>query len=153
MGLYWEFELGFIFNKLLEIIEMYSKVGYFNFIVMYDMSHVYMCVVVGLWQYVEKEMLLGGIEELLVNLEGKIGAIYLIDFDGGFYDNYISIYNFFGIGDVDFKFVLLKLLVVFNIEYWVIDMCFWFGLWELVELLLAFVKNFIKDVEVGSMVS
>ena len=147
VGLHWEFEPGFIFNKPSEIVEMHSQVGHPNFTVMYDTSHAHMCAVVGSRQYGEKETLPGGIEELLANLEGKIGAIHLIDSDGSLHDNHTSTHNPFGTGDVNFKSVTPKLLAVPNIDCWAIDMCFWPGSWELVESSLAFVKKLVSDGE------
>ena len=145
--MHWEFEPGFIFNKPSEIVELPGKVDHPNFHVMYDTSHAYMAAVMGSRQHGDKETLEGGIEELLANLEGKVGAIHLIDSDGGLHDNHTSTHNPFGTGDVDFKSVAPKLLAVPNVEYWAIDMCFWPGSWELVEASLAFVKNLITEAE------
>ena len=153
VGLRWEFEPGFIFNKPSEIVELHGKVAHPNFTVMYDTSHAHMCAVVGSRQYGAKETLPGGIEELLANLEGKIGAIHLIDSDGGLHDNHTSMHNPFGTGDVDFKSVAPKLLAVPNIDYWAIDMCFWPGSWELVESSLAFVKNLVAEAEAATAAS
>ena len=145
--LHWEFEPGFIFNKPSEIIELHDKVAHPNFTIMYDTCHAYMCAVVGARQHGEKETLDGGIEELLARLDGKIGAIHLIDSDGSLHDDETSTHYPFGTGDVDFKSVAPKLLAAPDIEYWTIDMCFWAGSWELVEASLGFVKKLLQETE------
>ncbi len=145
--LHWEFEPGFIFNKPSEIIELHDKVAHPNFTIMYDTSHAYMCAVVGARQHGEKETLDGGIEELLARLDGKVGAIHLIDSDGGLHDDETSTHNPFGTGHVDFKSLAPKLLAVPDIDYWTVDMCFWAGAWELVAPSLGFVKNLLKETE------
>ena len=148
--MHWEFEPGFIFNKPSEIIELHGKVAHPNFDVMYDTSHAYMSAVAGSRQHGEKETLDGGIEELLANLESKIGAIHLIDSDGSLHDNHTSTHNPFGTGNVDFKSVAPKLLTVPHVEYWAIDMCFWPGSWELVEASLAYVKDLVAEAEAAT---
>ncbi|MDA1316301.1 MAG: sugar phosphate isomerase/epimerase [Acidobacteria bacterium] len=151
--MHWEFEPGFIFNKPSEIVEMHGKVNHPNFDVMYDTSHAYMSAVAGSRQYGEKETLAGGIDELFSNLEGKIGAIHLIDSDGSLHNKHTSTHNPFGTGNVDFKSIAPKLLSVPNVDYWAIDMCFWPGSWELVEASLAFVKRVIQEAEAAPAAS
>jgi sugar phosphate isomerase/epimerase len=147
IALHWEFEPGFIFNKPSEIVELHDKVAHPNFSIMYDTSHAYMCAVVGARQFGPKETLPGGIEELLDNLKGKVGAIHLIDSDGSLHHDETSTHNPFGTGNVDFQSVTSKMLAVPNTPYWTIDMCFWAGSWELVESQLAFVKKLLQEAE------
>jgi sugar phosphate isomerase/epimerase len=137
----WEFEPGFAFNKPSEVIAMHKKVAHPNFYVMFDTSHAYMCAVVGARQHGPKETLLGGVAELLKNLQGRIGAIHLIDSDGTLHGDETSTHRPFGEGYIDFKPLAPQLLAVPNIEWWCIDMCFWAGSWELVESSRAFVAD------------
>jgi sugar phosphate isomerase/epimerase len=88
--LHWEFEPGFLFNKPSEIVEIHERTAHPNFTVMFDTSHAYMSAVVGSRQFGAKETLPGGVEELLVKLEGRIGAIHVIDSDGTLHDNETS---------------------------------------------------------------
>ncbi len=43
----WEFEPGFVFNKLSEIIAVHDRVDHPNFGLVFDTAHAYMCSVVG----------------------------------------------------------------------------------------------------------
>ncbi len=139
--LVWEFEPGFAFNKPGEIVAMHQKVGHPNFYVMFDTSHAYMCGVVGARQHGARETLPGGVAEFLKKLEGRIGAIHLIDSDGTLHGDETSTHRPFGEGFIDFKALAPRLLAVPNIEWWCIDMCFWAGSWDLVESSLAFVAD------------
>jgi sugar phosphate isomerase/epimerase len=145
--LHWEFEPGFLFNKPSEIVEIHEKTAHPNFSVMFDTSHAYMCAVVGSRQFGQKETLPGGVEELLAKLDGRIGAIHLIDSDGSLHNNETSTHNPFGTGRVDFHSLAPKLLAVPGIEFWTIDMCFWAGSWQLVDASLAYVKNLLQKAE------
>jgi len=137
----WEFEPGFAFNKPSEVTAMHKKVAHPNFYVMFDTSHAYMCAVVGARQHGPKETLPGGVAELLKNLQGRIGAIHLIDSDGTLHGDETSTHRPFGEGYIDFKPLAPQLLAVPNIEWWCIDMCFWAGSWELVESSREFVAD------------
>ena len=147
VAMHWEFEPGFIFNKPSEILEIHEKVGHPNFSLMYDTSHAYMCAVAGSRQRGAQETLPGGAEELLDKLEGKIGALHLIDSDGSLHNNDTSTHNPFGTGLIDFKSLVPKLLSIPNLDYWTIDMCFWPGAWELVDAQLAYVKKLLAEAE------
>ena len=147
VAMHWEFEPGFIFNKPSEILEIHEKVGHANFSLMYDTSHAYMCAVVGSRQRGGKETLPGGAEELLDKLEGKVGALHLIDSDGSLHNNDTSTHNPFGTGLIDFKSLAPKLLNIPNLDYWTIDMCFWPAAWELVDAQLAYVKKLLGEAE------
>lgn len=129
----WEFEPGFVFNKPSEVLTMHERVGHPNFMLMFDTSHAYMCGVVGARQFGAREVLPGGVAEFLKKLEGRIGAIHLIDSDGTLHGEETSTHRPFGEGFIDFKKLAPLLLAVPNIEWWCIDMCFWAGSWELVE--------------------
>lgn len=131
--LVWEFEPGFLFNKPSEILRMHQEVGHPNFWIMFDTSHAYMCGVVGARQHGHKDILIGGVDAFLTKLDGRIGAIHLIDSDGSLHGDETSTHAPFGMGHVDFESLAPKLLRVPNIEWWTIDMCFWDGSWELVE--------------------
>ena len=137
----WEFEPGFAFNKPSEVVRMHERVGHPNFFVMFDTSHAYMCAVVGARQHGPKEVLSGGVPEFLRKLQGRIGAIHLIDSDGTLHGDETSTHCPFGEGFINFKALAPLLLAVPNIEWWCIDMCFWAGSWELVEASRDFVAD------------
>src|SRR4051794_18715846 len=80
--LVWEFEPGFLFNKPEEIIRMHQEVRHPNFSVLFDTSHAWMCGVAGARQHGKRDVLAGGVSEFLDKLQGRIGAIHLIDSDG-----------------------------------------------------------------------
>jgi sugar phosphate isomerase/epimerase len=128
----WEFEPGFAFNKPSEVVEIHDRVAHPNFKVMFDTSHAYMCGVVGARQRGEKQTLAGGVSEFLTKLEGRIGAIHLIDSDATLHNNETSTHRPFGEGFIDFRALTPQLLAVPNIEWWCVDLCFWDGSWELV---------------------
>ncbi len=124
-----------------EILSMHTKVAHPNFRLMFDTSHAYMCAVVGARQHGARETLPGGVAEFLKKLEGRIGAIHLIDSDGTLHGDETSTHRPFGEGFIDFKSLAPQLLAVPNIQWWCIDMCFWAGSWELVESSLGFIRN------------
>lgn len=140
----WEFEPGFAFNKPSEVVAIHGKVAHPNFRVLFDTSHAYMCAVVGARQHGERETLPGGVAEFLKKLEGRIGAIHLIDSDGTLHADETSTHRPFGQGLVDFKRITPALLAVPGIEWWCVDMCFWAGSWELVEASLEFVRGLLR---------
>ncbi|HCC58806.1 MAG TPA: sugar phosphate isomerase/epimerase [Solibacterales bacterium] len=141
----WEFEPGFLFNKPSEIIGMHQRVGHPNFRILFDTAHAYMCAVVGARQHGAKDVLIGGVEELLRKLDGRIGAIHLIDNDGTLHGDETSTHRPFGQGHLDFHSLMPRLLAVPNIDWWCIDMCFWAGSWELVESSRDFVAHLLKE--------
>ncbi len=142
--LVWEFEPGFAFNKPSEILTLHQQVAHANFRLMFDTSHAYMCGVVGARQHGAKEVLHGGVAEFLRKLEGRIGAIHLIDSDGTLHGEETSTHRPFGEGYIDFAGLAPELLAVPGIEWWCIDMGFWAGSWELVESSLGFVRRLVK---------
>ncbi|MGD1071870.1 MAG: sugar phosphate isomerase/epimerase family protein [Bryobacteraceae bacterium] len=139
--LVWEFEPGFVFNKPEEIVRMHQEVRHPNFSIVFDTSHAYMCGVVGARQHGKRDVLQGGVSEFLDKLQGRIGAIHLIDSDGTLHHDETSTHRPFGEGLIDFERLAPKLLAVPNIEWWTIDMCFWAGSWELVEASRKFVAG------------
>jgi sugar phosphate isomerase/epimerase len=139
--LVWEFEPGFVFNKPSEVVAMHQRVAHPNFYIMFDTSHAYMCGVVGARQHGPKETLPGGVSEFLKKVEGRIGAIHLIDSDGTLHGDETSTYRPFGEGFIDFKSLAPQLLAVPHIDWWCIDMCFWAGSWDLVESSREFVAD------------
>ena len=141
ISLVWEFEPGFLFNKPSEIERMHQQVGHPNFLIMFDTCHAFMCGVVAARQHGPKDVLLGGVAEFLTKLQGRIGAIHLIDSDGTLHGEETSTHAPFGRGQIDFEALTPRLLQVPNIEWWTIDLCFWAGSWELVESSREFVKG------------
>lgn len=142
--LVWEFEPGFAFNKPSEVLTMHQQVGHPNFKLLFDTSHAFMCAVIGARQHGPKEVLPGGVSEFLKKLEGRIGAIHLIDSDGTLHGDETSTHRPFGEGHIDFRALAPQLLAVPNIEWWCIDMCFWAGSWELVESSREFVVELLS---------
>jgi sugar phosphate isomerase/epimerase len=142
--LVWEFEPGFEFNKPDEVIRMHQEVRQANFSVVFDTSHAYMCSVAGARQHGRREVLPGGVDELLDKLQGRIGAIHLIDSDGTLHRDETSTHRPFGEGLIDFDRLAPKLLAVPNIEWWTIDMCFQSRSWELVESSREFVAGLLN---------
>ncbi len=139
--LVWEFEPGFLFNKPSEVVAMHDTVAHPNFKIMFDTSHAYMCGVIGARQPGAKETLPGGVMEFLKKLDGRIGAIHLIDSDGTLHHDETSTHRPFGEGYIDFGGLTPELLKVPGIEWWCIDLCFWAGSWEIVEPSLQFVRR------------
>jgi sugar phosphate isomerase/epimerase len=142
--LVWEFEPGFVFNKPGEVIRMHQEVRHPNFFVLFDTSHAYMCSVVGARQHGRHDLLQGGVEEFLDKLQGRIGAIHLIDSDGTLHHDETSTHRPFGEGLIDFERLAPKLLRVPNIEWWTVDMCFWPGSWALVDASRRFVAQLLE---------
>ena len=139
--LVWEFEPGFAFNKPGEVIRMHQEVRHPNFSLVFDTSHAYMCGVMGARQYGKRDVLHGGVAEFLDKLQGRIGAIHLIDSDGTLHHDETSTHRPFGEGFINFERLAPKLLAVPNINWWTIDMCFWAGSWDLVDASRAFVAG------------
>ncbi len=139
----WEFEPGFAFNKPGEVVRMHQEVRHPNFFVLFDTAHAYMSAVVGARQPQPKEVLTGGVEELLDKLQGRIGAVHIIDSDGTLYHEETSTHRPFGQGRINFDRLAPRLLRLPNIEWWTVDLCFWPGAWELVESSRRFVADLV----------
>lgn len=140
----WEFEPGFLFNKPSEVLELHERVAHPNFRLLFDTSHAYMCAVAGARQHGTREVVPGGVKGLLQKLEGRIGAIHLIDSDGTLHADETSTHRPFGEGRIDFDELAPRLLAVRNIDWWTVDMCFWAGSWDLVESSREFVANLLQ---------
>jgi sugar phosphate isomerase/epimerase len=142
--LVWEFEPGFEFNKPAEVIRMHQEVRHPNFSLLFDTAHAWMCAVVGARQHGKPDLLHGGVEEFLDKLQGRIGAIHLIDSDGTLHHDETSTHRPFGEGLIDFDRLAPKLLSVPNIDWWTIDMSFWPGSWALVDASRRFVAGLLE---------
>jgi len=142
--LVWEFEPGFEFNKPAEVIRMHQEVRHPNFSIVFDTAHAYMCAVAGARQQGRRDVLPGGVAEFLDKLQGRIGAIHLIDSDGTLHRDETSTHRPFGEGLIDFEKLTPKLLAVPNIEWWTIDLSFCAGSWELIEPSRAFVAGLLS---------
>ena len=140
----WEFEPGFVFNKPSEVLALHKQVDHANFKIMFDTCHAYMCGVVGARQHGAKDVLTGGVKEFLEKLDGRIGAIHLIDSDGTLYGDETSTHRPFGEGRINFAALTPRLLAVPDIEWWTVDMCFWAGSWELIGSSRRFVSNLLE---------
>jgi sugar phosphate isomerase/epimerase len=139
----WEFEPGFAFNKPGEVVRMHQEVAHPNFSILFDTAHAYMCAVAGARQQEPKDVLVGGIPELLDRLMGRIGAIHIIDSDGTLYHEETSTHRPFGQGRIDFERLAPKLLDVPGVDWWTVDLCFWPGAWGLIEPSREFVAGLI----------
>jgi sugar phosphate isomerase/epimerase len=139
----WEFEPGFLFNKPSEIIALHQKVDHPNFQILFDTSHAYMCGMVGARQHGHRETLTGGVPEFLKKLEGRIGAIHLIDSDGTLHDEQTSMHVPFEEGYIDFRLLAPQLMDA-PVEWWCIDLCFWPRSWELIESSREFVLDLLN---------
>jgi sugar phosphate isomerase/epimerase len=137
----WEFEPGFVFNKPSEILALHRRVAHPNFRILFDTCHAYMCAVAGARQRAPRETLPGGASQLLRQLDGRIGAIHLIDSDGSLYGEETSAHVPFGKGNVDFQALAPQLLKVPGIDWWCIDMCFREDSWDLVAASREFVAS------------
>lgn len=137
----WEFEPGFAFNKPGEVVRMHQEVRHPNFFVLFDTAHAWMCAVAGARQHEPKDVLIGGVPELLDKLQGRIGAVHIIDSDGTLYHGETSTHRPFGQGKIDFNRLAPRLLGLSNIDWWTIDLCFWPGAWEMVEPSRRFVAD------------
>lgn len=140
----WEFEPGFLFNKPSEVLSMHQQVAHPNFRILFDTTHAYTCAVFGPRQHGAREVLQGGILELLAKLQGRIGAIHVIDSDGTLYGDETSSHVPFGTGSLDFKKLAPALLAVPGIEWWCIDPCFLENAWDLIEPGRQYVLNLLR---------
>lgn len=140
----WEFEPGFLFNKPSEILSMHQQVAHPNFHILLDTTHAYMCSVAGARQHGAREVLMGGVPELLSRLRGRIGAVHVIDSDGTLYGEETSAHRPFGQGLIDFPAIAPALLAIPGIEWWCIDLCFLADAWDLVESSREYVLNLVR---------
>jgi sugar phosphate isomerase/epimerase len=134
VGVTWEFEPGFAFNKPSEIVEIVDRVrakGNANFGVMYDTCHAHMVAAVGARQPGTKETLPDGAVGLLQMLKGRINHIHIIDSDGTLNEHQTSTHNPFGTGQLNFDVLFPELMKVkAGHDWWTIDLCFWPDAWN-----------------------
>jgi sugar phosphate isomerase/epimerase len=136
----WEFEPGFAFNKPSEIAGLHQLVNHASFRVMFDTAHAYMCGVAGARQHGQPETV-AGVKQFFTMLEGRVGAIHLMDSDGTLCGDETSTHCPFGEGVVDFASLAPRFLAQPDIEWWCVDMCFWPGSWDLIESSLRFARS------------
>jgi len=141
----WEFEPGFAFNKPSEVVYIHEKVAHWNFKLIFDTSHAYMCSVVGARHHGSREVLPGGPSELLQRLAPRIGHVHVIDSDGSLYGDETSTHTPFGQGKVDFRALAPRLLALPGVDWWCVDLCFCAGSWDLVESSLEYVRKVIAE--------
>lgn len=141
VGVVWEFEPGFAFNKPSEVVEMYEQVGHSNFQVLFDTGHAYLSAVVGARQEGEVELLKGGVDEFLDRLSGRIGHVHIADTDGTLHGEETSTHCPLGTGFIPWKKIAPKLKSIPGLEWWCIDLSFWPGSWELLEMSLGFTRR------------
>ena len=137
----WEFEPGFIFNKPSEVVTMHDRVGHPSFQILLDTCHAYMCSVVGARQHGRMQVLEGGVEALLKLLEGRIGAIHIVDSDGTLHSDDTSTHVPFGDGMIPWDRVAPMLRDIPGIHWWCVDLCFWPGSWDLIPASHDFVRR------------
>ncbi len=137
----WEFEPGFVFNKPSEAVTMHDRVGHPSFTILLDTCHAYMSAVAGARHHVRKELLDGGVEELIELLDGRIGAIHIDDSDGTLHGGETSTHCPLGHGSIVWDHVAPKLLAIPHIEWWCVDLCFWAGAVDEIASSLEFVRK------------
>ena len=141
----WEFEPGFAFNKPSEIVAIAEKVDHPNFGILLDACHAHMVAAVGSRQPEPVEILEGGAIELIQDLTGRINHIHLIDSDETLHNGETSTHRPFGEGVLDFDKIIPAILEAgYDSEWWVIDLCFWAGAWEVTEAARDFLQPYIE---------
>ena len=137
----WEFEPGFVFNKPSEVVSMHERVGHPSFRILFDTCHAYMSAVAGARHHKRKELLDGGVEEFIELLDGRIGAVHVIDSDGTLHGGETSTHRPLGEGSIVWDHAAPKLLAIPHIEWWCVDLCFWPGALEQISSSLEFVRK------------
>ena len=130
-----EFEPGFIFNSASEVLKLYDDVGEENFTLEFDPSHANLMTNYGTMQPGKKEILRGGIVEMIRRMNGKIGMVHLIDNDGTLYKDITSMHIPFGKGEINFDEVLKALRddAKYTGEWWIVDLVFHPDAWDLLK--------------------
>jgi len=130
-----EFEPGFIFNSTSEIIKLYNDVGENNFTLEFDSTHANLITRYGTMQPGKKEILKGGIPEMLKKMKNMIGMVHLIDNDGSLYKDITSMHIPFGKGEINFDDVLKSLRddAKYDGEWWIVDLVFNSNAWHLLK--------------------
>lgn len=141
VGLYWEFEPGFIVNKPSEVVSLVDDVGAPNFKLMFDTCHAQMSAVQGARQEGTKETV-ACVSALIERLGTRIGSVHLIDSDNTLHDNATSTHAPFGEGVLNFDAIIESLKAVgYGGPWWTIDLCFWPTAWDLVNSSRDYVSN------------
>lgn len=139
----WEFEPGFAFNKPCEIIGIAQKVDHSNFGILLDTCHAHMVAAVGARQPEPVETLPNGELDLIARLKGKINHIHLIDSDNTLHNDETSTHRPFGEGVIDFDKAIPAIIEAgYTSPWWVIDLCFWPGAWEVTEAARDFLRPY-----------
>lgn len=141
VALVWEFEPGYVFNKPSEVVSMHERVGHPSFKILFDTCHGYMCGAIGARQHGKREILEGGIEEFIEMLDGRIGAVHVIDSDATLLGDDTSTHRPLGEGYIVWDHVAPKLLEVPRIDWWCIDLSFWPESWDLARPSLEFARR------------
>lgn len=129
--LLWCFESGFAFNKPSEIVALHRKVGHPNFQVLFHIAQACLCGSGG------RQSLTGGVPEFLKKLEGRVGAVHLIDCAGA--------PRPFGEGCVDFNILAPQLLDIPNARWWCVDLTGCADAWNLIESSRDFVLSLLNS--------
>jgi sugar phosphate isomerase/epimerase len=140
----WEFEPAFAFNKPSEVATLHRKVGHPNFQILFNTAHAYVCGVAGLRQHGNRETLHGGVPEFLKKLEGRVGALHLIDSDGTLDGGQNTHRRPFGDGYIDFRALAPQLLDIPKLKWWCIDLVGCPDPWDLIEPSRDFVLDLIN---------
>lgn len=139
LGVTWEFEPGFAFNKPSDIVAVHDAVDKKNFGLMYDTCHGQMVGVVGARQEGKKEVFKNQVE-LIRMLAGRINHIHLIDSDDSCHkdakgEDETSAHPPFGKGHLNFDEIMPELLRASRVphDWWTMDLCFWPDAWAATE--------------------
>jgi len=146
----WEFEPGFAFNKLSDILRIHDAVDKPNFGLLYDTCHGQMVGVAGARQEGEKEVFPTQ-AEFIRKLSGRIMHIHLIDSDNTCHkdaqgNDETSTHPPFGLGVLDFDEILPELARASRLphDWWTIDLCFWPDAWKATETCKKKVDELVK---------
>lgn len=135
LGMVWEFEPGFAFNKPGDVLRVHDAVNRKNFGILYDTCHGQMVGVIGARQEGSKEVFITQLEFIQL-LKGRIHHIHLIDSDNKCHkdangEDETSAHPPFGLGVLNFDSLMPELLKSANLPggWWTIDLCFWPDAW------------------------
>jgi sugar phosphate isomerase/epimerase len=112
-------------NKPSGILKTVQTVEYDNFKLFFDLSHAYMCAVIGARQTGAREFLPGGVAEFAEMLSDYIGHLHLIDSDGTLHNGSTSTHSPFGQGLINFAESFKPIRSdIMDLERWTADYCF-----------------------------
>jgi sugar phosphate isomerase/epimerase len=120
VALAWEFEPGLMFNKPGEVIALHQKVNQPNFKILFDTANAHVCAPSI------------GAPEFLKRLEGRVGALHVMDSAASLRESGGRAHRPFEEGVIDFR-ILGPQLMEIPIKWWCVDLGFWPGAWELLE--------------------